>query len=149
MPVLGLEDLPEDAHLRAVGFFGSGEHPSEGPYRTMRRPVSFSGSRFRIRRHAPRLGEHTAEVLAEAGLSPSEIEAWTAALQRCRTDEAVRVVVVTGAGSAFCSGGDIVEMGERLDQPPQRRKAELYERIQRIPLPPDRPYAIWRLRSAL
>ena len=62
------------------------------------------------------------------------IEAWTAALQRCRTDEAVRVVVVTGAGTAFCSGGDIVEMGERLDQPPQRRKAELHERIQRIPL---------------
>ena len=62
------------------------------------------------------------------------IEAWTAALQRCRTDDAVRVVVVTGAGPAFCSGGDIVEMGERLDQPPQRRKDELYGRIQRIPL---------------
>lgn len=62
------------------------------------------------------------------------IEAWTAALQRCRTDEAVRVVIVTGAGPAFCSGGDIVEMGERLDQPPQRRKDELFSRIQRIPL---------------
>ncbi|MEH3065620.1 MAG: CoA transferase [Methylobacterium radiotolerans] len=75
MPVLGLEDLPEDAHLKAVGFFGSAEHPSEGRYRTMRRPVSFSGSRFAIRRHAPRLGEHTAEVLAEAGLEPAEIAA--------------------------------------------------------------------------
>lgn len=62
------------------------------------------------------------------------IEAWTAALQRCRTDAAIRVVVVTGAGSAFCSGGDIVEMGERLDQPPARRKDELHGRIQRIPL---------------
>lgn len=75
MPVLGLEDLPEDAHLKAVGFFGSAEHPSEGRYRTMRRPVSFSGSRFAIRRHAPRHGEHTAEVLAEAGLDPAEIAA--------------------------------------------------------------------------
>ncbi|MGE8129640.1 CaiB/BaiF CoA transferase family protein [Methylobacterium sp. NPDC080182] len=75
MPVLGLEDLPEDAHLKAVGFFGSAEHPSEGRYRTMRRPVSFSGSRFAIHRHAPRLGEHTAEVLAEAGLEPAEIAA--------------------------------------------------------------------------
>ncbi|MGU3419202.1 CaiB/BaiF CoA transferase family protein [Methylobacterium sp. D54C] len=75
MPVLGLEDLPEDAHLKAVGFFGSAEHPSEGRYRTMRRPVSFSGSRFAIRHHAPRLGEHTAEVLAEAGLEPAEIAA--------------------------------------------------------------------------
>ena len=75
MPVLGLEDLPEDEHLRAVGFFGTAEHPSEGAYRTMRRPVSFSGSRFAIRRHAPRHGEHTAEVLAEAGLDPAEIVA--------------------------------------------------------------------------
>lgn len=78
MPVLGLEDLPEDAHLKAVGFFATAEHPSEGRYRTMRRPVSFSGSRFTIRRHAPRHGEHTAEVLAEAGLDPSEIAALSA-----------------------------------------------------------------------
>ena len=36
------------------------------------------------------------------------IDAWHGALQQCRTDEAVKVVVVTGAGNAFCSGGDIV-----------------------------------------
>jgi 2-(1,2-epoxy-1,2-dihydrophenyl)acetyl-CoA isomerase len=42
--------------------------------------------------------------------------------------------VVTGAGEAFCSGGDIVEMGERLDQLPEQRKSELFQRIERIPL---------------
>lgn len=62
------------------------------------------------------------------------IEAWTQALQRCRTDPDVKVVVVTGSGSAFCSGGDIVEMGDRLDQKPAQRKAELFEKVQRIPL---------------
>lgn len=62
------------------------------------------------------------------------IAAWTEALQRCRTDPAVKVVVVTGAGEAFCSGGDIVEMGDRLGQKPAQRKAELFEKIQRIPL---------------
>lgn len=72
MPVLDLEDLPEDEHLRAVGFFGTADHPSEGRYRTMRRPVAFSESPFRLRRHAPRLGEHTEEVLAEIGLAPEE-----------------------------------------------------------------------------
>ena len=62
------------------------------------------------------------------------IDAWHAALQRCRTDEAVKVVIVTGAGGAFCSGGDIVEMGERLEQTPEQRKNELFNRIERIPL---------------
>ena len=62
------------------------------------------------------------------------IDAWTAALQRCRSDDEVKVVIVTGTGSAFCSGGDIVEMGERLEQTPEQRKSELFHRIQRIPL---------------
>jgi enoyl-CoA hydratase/carnithine racemase len=62
------------------------------------------------------------------------IDAWVDALQRCRTDDAVKVVLVTGAGEAFCSGGDIVEMGERLDHTPEQRKSELFQRIERIPL---------------
>ena len=75
MPVLSLEELPDDPHVKAVGLFGTAEHPSEGRYRTVRSPVSFSAAPFRIRRHAPRLGEHTAEVLAEAGFSSQEIDA--------------------------------------------------------------------------
>jgi 2-(1,2-epoxy-1,2-dihydrophenyl)acetyl-CoA isomerase len=62
------------------------------------------------------------------------IDAWTEALQRCRTDDAVKIVLVTGTGNAFCSGGDIVEMGDRLDHTPEQRKNELFRRIQRIPL---------------
>lgn len=62
------------------------------------------------------------------------IDAWVEALRRCRTDDSVKVVLVTGAGAAFCSGGDIVEMGERLEQTPEQRKRELFERIERIPL---------------
>jgi 2-(1,2-epoxy-1,2-dihydrophenyl)acetyl-CoA isomerase len=62
------------------------------------------------------------------------IDAWTEALQRCRVDDAVKVVLVTGSGKAFCSGGDIVEMGERLEHSPEQRKSELFNRIERIPL---------------
>ena len=62
------------------------------------------------------------------------IDAWTQALQQCRTDDAVKVILVTGTGKAFCSGGDIVEMGERLDHTPEQRKSELFQRIERIPL---------------
>jgi 2-(1,2-epoxy-1,2-dihydrophenyl)acetyl-CoA isomerase len=62
------------------------------------------------------------------------IDAWTRALQQCRDDDAVKVVIVTGSGAAFCSGGDIVEMGERLEHTPEQRKNELFQRIERIPL---------------
>jgi len=62
------------------------------------------------------------------------IDAWAAALQHCRTDDAVKVVVVTGAGKAFCSGGDIVEMCDRVEQTPEQRKNEIFQRVQRIPL---------------
>ena len=61
------------------------------------------------------------------------IDAWHDALNKCRTDPEVKVIVITGEGSAFCSGGDIVEMEERLEHTPAQRKAELFERIERIP----------------
>jgi crotonobetainyl-CoA:carnitine CoA-transferase CaiB-like acyl-CoA transferase len=67
MPVLSLEELVDDEHVRAVGLFSSAEHPSEGRYRAIRSPVTFSSRPFAIRRHAPRLGEHTSELLAELG----------------------------------------------------------------------------------
>ena len=67
MPVLGLDDLPNDAHMKAVGMFGVAEHPSEGSYKAIRAPVTFGSTPFRLRRHAPRLGEHTEEILQEIG----------------------------------------------------------------------------------
>ena len=81
MPVKELADLPDDEHLKAVRFFRSEEHPSEGRYRAMARPTNFSGSEFEIRRHAPRLGQHTVEVLSEIGLSEAEIAAASGAVR--------------------------------------------------------------------
>lgn len=75
MPVLYVNELHNDPHVQAVGLFGKAEHPSEGLYRTVRSPVSFSGAPFQIRHHAPRLGEHSVQVLREAGYSVAEIEA--------------------------------------------------------------------------
>ena len=63
-----LDDLPDDPHLKAVGFFERHNHPHVGPYNAMKPPVKFTGSPSNIRRHPPRLGEHTAEVLAELNL---------------------------------------------------------------------------------
>ena len=74
MPVLAFEDLRDNEHVKAVGLFETVEHPSEGRHQMVRRPVNFGKAPFALRRHAPRLGEHTREVLAEAGLSEAEIE---------------------------------------------------------------------------
>jgi crotonobetainyl-CoA:carnitine CoA-transferase CaiB-like acyl-CoA transferase len=72
-PVNALADLPQDEHLAAVGFFPVVEHPSEGRIRMARPPVRFGGGEGGLRRPAPRLGEHTIEVLAEAGLDDPAI----------------------------------------------------------------------------
>lgn len=75
MPVLAIEDLPEDPHVREVGLFSTADHPSEGPYKLVRQPVGFSGAPFTLRRHAPQLGENTDEVLAEIGMGREEADA--------------------------------------------------------------------------
>ena len=75
MPVMRFEELYDDPHARAVGLFETVEHPTEGRGRMVRRPVNFSGAPFRLRRHAPALGEHTREVLEEAGLDAADIAA--------------------------------------------------------------------------
>jgi crotonobetainyl-CoA:carnitine CoA-transferase CaiB-like acyl-CoA transferase len=60
-----LDDLPADPHLAAVGLFERYEHPEAGGYFSLRPPLNFSATPANIRRHPPKLGEHTEEVLAE------------------------------------------------------------------------------------
>jgi crotonobetainyl-CoA:carnitine CoA-transferase CaiB-like acyl-CoA transferase len=79
MPLNSLDDLLDDPHHAATGFFKVMEHPSEGSIREMDIPTTWSKSQPEIRRHAPRLGEHSDEVLREAGYSDAEIVALRAA----------------------------------------------------------------------
>ncbi len=69
-----LADIVNDPHLAAIGYFRSIEHPTEGRIRSMAIPSEWSESAPEYRRHAPRLGEHTREVLRQAGLDESTIE---------------------------------------------------------------------------
>jgi crotonobetainyl-CoA:carnitine CoA-transferase CaiB-like acyl-CoA transferase len=69
-----LDDIVADPHLAAIGYLYTVEHPSEGRIRSMAVPSEWSESKPEYRRHAPRLGEHTREVLREAGYSADKIE---------------------------------------------------------------------------
>ncbi len=70
-----LDDIIADPHLAAIGYFNEIEHPSEGRIRSMAVPSEWSETAPEYRLHAPRHGEHTREVLREAGLSEAAIDA--------------------------------------------------------------------------
>lgn len=70
-----LAELVDDPHLRAVGLIEEVTHPTEGSYRVVNDPVTYERSPTALRRHAPALGEHTAEVLGELGYTPEQVDA--------------------------------------------------------------------------
>ena len=74
MPVNDPNELLEDPHLRATGFWQEIDDDELGTLRLPGLGPRFSGSPSSIRRLAPRLGEHSAEVLGELGFSHAEIE---------------------------------------------------------------------------
>jgi crotonobetainyl-CoA:carnitine CoA-transferase CaiB-like acyl-CoA transferase len=75
LPMHDLESILSDPHLDAVGMFAVVEHPSEGPIRNMKVAAQFSETPVQPQRLAPRLGEHSRELLIEAGLSPQQVDA--------------------------------------------------------------------------
>ena len=75
MPMHDLHSVLTDPHLAATGFFSIVEHPSEGAIRSMRVPMTWSETSAQPIRQAPRLGEHSVEVLQQAGFTPQEIDA--------------------------------------------------------------------------
>jgi formyl-CoA transferase len=75
MPMHDLESLLQDPHIVATGFFPIVDHPTEGRIRNMRPSARFSETPVETKRLAPRLSEHSAEILREAGFSPDEIAA--------------------------------------------------------------------------
>ncbi len=65
-PLFTVAELAADAHFRDRGFWQTVDHPDLGSHEIPGRPLIMHDSPWELRRPAPRLGEHTAEVLAES-----------------------------------------------------------------------------------
>lgn len=72
-PMYSLEELPEHPHLKAVGMLVDDQHPTEGAIRYVRPAARFSATPASVRVHAPLQGQHTHEVLIEAGYDEKTI----------------------------------------------------------------------------
>ena len=73
-PVYEFDEVFSDPQIKHLGLVAEVEQPGYGTARMLGFPVRASATPATIRRPAPLLGEHTAEVLAEIGVAPDEID---------------------------------------------------------------------------
>ncbi len=73
-PVKTVREFAEDPQAKHNRTIFDVEHPEAGTLRYVRYPGHLSETPAAVHRHPPRLGEHSKEVLREAGYTPTEIE---------------------------------------------------------------------------
>ncbi|MEM9256873.1 MAG: CoA transferase [Pseudomonadota bacterium] len=76
-PVKTIREFAEDPQAQHNRTLFDAEHPEAGTMRYIRHPGHFSETPAALYRHPPRLGEHTRDILDEAGYSTGEIERLT------------------------------------------------------------------------
>jgi 2-(1,2-epoxy-1,2-dihydrophenyl)acetyl-CoA isomerase len=86
--------------------------------------------RFEIHERIATLTLHRPEKLN--AFTQEMIDAWAGALTECRDNDDIHVIVVTGAGRAFCAGGDLVEMRERIEESPFQQKDFIWNHVHRV-----------------
>jgi crotonobetainyl-CoA:carnitine CoA-transferase CaiB-like acyl-CoA transferase len=72
-PVLTYDETWRDPQVLARDMVAEVEHPIIGPMKTIAPPTKFSDLDFAVRSPAPWVGQHTAEVLHEAGIDEDTI----------------------------------------------------------------------------
>jgi len=72
-PVLSLPEVIEHEQIARNELLQEYEHPTVGPIRQPRPAARFDVTPAQIRRHAPTLGEHNDEILAELGMNSDDL----------------------------------------------------------------------------
>ena len=72
-PINTMADINADPSFNSRGAFAEADHPAAGPLRYPGRPFIMNQSPWQLRRAAPLLGQHTAEILAELGYDDADI----------------------------------------------------------------------------
>ncbi|MEI7874980.1 MAG: CaiB/BaiF CoA-transferase family protein [Alphaproteobacteria bacterium] len=70
-----VSDLMENAHAKARGSIVEYDYPGLGPIKAASNPMKLSDAPLEVRRLAPRIGEHTIEIMRDVGFSDGEIAA--------------------------------------------------------------------------
>lgn len=78
-PLMTLDEVVNDPLAHAAGCFTQTPDGRAGAFAAPATPIRFGGLETAPPRPAPRLGEHTRQILAEAGYGPEAIEAMLAA----------------------------------------------------------------------
>jgi crotonobetainyl-CoA:carnitine CoA-transferase CaiB-like acyl-CoA transferase len=78
-PVYGYADLVDDPQIKHNGAFVEYDHPTEGRVKTPGFPIRFSKTPSTVERGAPLAGEHSREILKEAGYDEARIDQLLAA----------------------------------------------------------------------
>ena len=73
-PINEVDELFADPHIQARHAVVELEHPTIGMVQSIANPVRYSDTPLAYRRHPPRLGEHTEEILLQLGKSREDIE---------------------------------------------------------------------------
>jgi formyl-CoA transferase len=72
-PIYSVPQMLHDDQMQARGFIVDQQHPVAGVLRTLACPIHLSDTPATYRLPSPTLGQHTDDILAELGYSPSDI----------------------------------------------------------------------------